>query len=49
MGGRNAGCCQGEGILIKPITPLQELAGIDAGNALTEMKKLDAMRTLDRC
>ncbi|MGA2627285.1 MAG: AbrB/MazE/SpoVT family DNA-binding domain-containing protein [Candidatus Bathyarchaeia archaeon] len=40
----------GDGILIKPIIPLQDLAGIDAGKmAITEMrKKLDAMRAHDR-
>jgi len=40
----------GDGILIKPITPLQDLAGIDAGKvAISEMrKKLNAMRTHDR-
>ena len=40
----------GDGILIKPITPIEDLAGIDAGKIrLDEMrKKLDAMRTHDR-
>jgi AbrB family looped-hinge helix DNA binding protein len=40
----------GDGILIKPIIPLQDLAGVDAGKiAITEMrKKLDAMRAHDR-
>ena len=40
----------GDGILIKPIIPLQDLAGIDAGKmGITEMrKKLDAMRAHDR-
>ncbi len=41
----------GDGILIKPITPLQNLAGIDAGKvSILEMrKKLDAMRAHDWC
>lgn len=40
----------GDGILIKPITPLEDLAGIDAGKvAIAEMRKrLDAMRAHDR-
>ena len=40
----------GDGILIKPIIPIQDLAGIDAGKiAITEMrKKLDAMRAHDQ-
>ena len=40
----------GDGILIKPITPIEDLAGIDGGKIrLDEMrKKLDAMRTHDR-
>jgi AbrB family looped-hinge helix DNA binding protein len=40
----------GEGILIKPITPIEDLAGIDAGKIpLMEMRrKLDDMRRQDR-
>jgi len=40
----------GEGILIKPITPIKDLAGVDAGKmSLHEMrKKLDDIRTRDR-
>ncbi len=40
----------GDGILIKPITPIEDLAGIDAGKIrLDEMRKnLDAMRAHDR-
>ena len=39
-----------EGILIKPITPIEDLAGIDAGKMkLHEMrKKLDGIRGRDR-
>jgi antitoxin PrlF len=39
-----------DGILIKPITPIENLAGIDAGKiSLDEMKrKLDHMRRQDR-
>ncbi len=38
------------GIIIKPITPLEDLAGVDAGKVtLEEMrKKLDDMRRQDR-
>ena len=40
----------GDGILIKPITPIEDLAGVDAGKVpLEEMrKKLDVMRRQDR-
>ena len=40
----------GEGILIKPITPIEDLAGIDASKmSLHEMrKKLDDIRARDR-
>ena len=40
----------GGGILMKPITPIEDLAGVDAGKVhLTEMRrKLDAMRQQDR-
>ena len=40
----------GEGILIKPITPIEDLAGIDAGKVtLEEMRrKLDDIRRQDR-
>lgn len=39
-----------DGILITPVTPLEDLVGIDAGKVtMAEMrKKLDAMRTHDR-
>ena len=39
----------GEGILIKPITPIEDLAGVDAGKlSLEEMrKKLDDFRSRD--
>jgi antitoxin PrlF len=39
-----------DGIVIKPITPIEDLAGIDAGKVpLQEMrKKLDDMRREDR-
>lgn len=39
-----------DGIIIKPITPIEDLAGIDAGNiSVEEMKrKLDDMRRQDR-
>ncbi len=39
-----------DGILIKPITPIEKLAGIDAEKvSLTKMrKKLDHMRSHDR-
>jgi len=39
-----------DGIIIKPITPIEDLAGIDAGKiSLDEMKrKLDEMRRQDR-
>lgn len=39
-----------EGIIIKPITPIEDLAGVDAGKiSLEEMKKrLDGLRTQDR-
>jgi len=40
----------GEGIVIKPITPIEDLAGVDAGKiSLGQMrKKLDDLRTQDR-
>jgi AbrB family looped-hinge helix DNA binding protein len=40
----------GDGILVKPITPLEDLAGVDAGKvSLHEMRKaLDEMRSRDR-
>jgi len=40
----------GDGIFIKPITPIEDLAGIDAGKIpLTEMRrKLDDIRRRDR-
>lgn len=40
----------GDGILIKPITPIEDLAGVDAGKVpLKEMRrKLDDMRRQDR-
>ncbi len=40
----------GDGILIKPITPIEDLAGVDAGKVtLEEMKKkLDDIRRRDR-
>jgi antitoxin PrlF len=39
-----------DGIIIKPITPIEDLAGIDAGKiSVDEMKrKLDEMRRQDR-
>jgi len=39
-----------EGILITPITPIEDLAGVDAGRiSLKQMrKKLDDMRARDR-
>ncbi|MGA8904875.1 MAG: AbrB/MazE/SpoVT family DNA-binding domain-containing protein [Candidatus Bathyarchaeia archaeon] len=39
-----------EGILIKPITPIESLAGVDAGKvSIARMKrKLDDMRRQDR-
>lgn len=39
-----------EGIIIKPITPIEDLAGIDAGKiGLEQMrKKLDVIRSRDR-
>jgi AbrB family looped-hinge helix DNA binding protein len=39
-----------DGIVIKPITPIEDLAGIDAGKvSLEEMKRtLDDMRRRDR-
>jgi len=39
-----------EGIIIKPITAIEDLAGVDAGKiSLEEMKKrLDGLRTQDR-
>jgi AbrB family looped-hinge helix DNA binding protein len=40
----------GDGIVIKPITPIEDLAGIDAGKvSLEEMRRtLDDMRRRDR-
>lgn len=40
----------GDGILIRPITPIEDLAGVDAGKvSLEEMKKkLDGTRRQDR-
>ncbi len=40
----------GDGILVKPITPIEDLAGVDAGKlTLQEMRKaLDDMRSRDR-
>jgi len=40
----------GEGIVIKSITPIEDLAGVDAGKIrLGQMrKKLDDLRTQDR-
>jgi len=39
-----------EGILITPITPIEDLAGVDAGKISLEQmrKKLDDMRARDR-
>lgn len=39
-----------EGILITPITPIEDLAGVDAGRISLEQmrKKLDDMRAHDR-
>jgi AbrB family looped-hinge helix DNA binding protein len=39
-----------EGIIIKPITPIEDLAGIDAGKVGLEQmrKKLDDIRSRDR-
>lgn len=39
-----------QGILLSPVTPLEDLAGVDAGKiAIEEMKKrLDRMRSEDR-
>jgi AbrB family looped-hinge helix DNA binding protein len=39
-----------EGILIKPITPIEDLAGVDAGKLTIEQmkRKLDDMRAHDR-
>ena len=39
-----------EGILIKPITPIEDLAGVDAGKIDLEQmrKKLDGIRSRDR-
>jgi len=39
-----------EGLVIQPITPIEDLAGVDAGKiSLSEMKKaLDDMRRKDR-
>ena len=40
----------GDGILVKPITPIEDLAGVDAGKlTFQEMRKaLDDMRSRDR-
>jgi len=40
----------GEGIVIKPITPIEDFAGVDAGKISLEQmrKKLDDLRTQDR-
>lgn len=40
----------GEGILIKPITPIEDLAGVDADKISLEQmrKKLDDLRAKDR-
>ena len=40
----------GEGIIIKPITPIEDLAGVDAGKINLEQmrKKLDDLRAQDR-
>jgi len=40
----------GEGVLITPITPIEDLAGVDAGKvSLRQMrKKLDELRSRDR-
>lgn len=40
----------GDGILIKPITPIEDLAGVDAGKVSLEQmrKELDEMRARDR-
>ena len=40
----------GDGILVKPLTPIEDLAGVDAGKlTLQEMRKaLDDMRSRDR-
>jgi len=39
-----------DGILIKPIIPIEDLAGIDAGKVTSEQmkKKLDDIRSRDR-
>ncbi len=39
-----------EGIMIKPITPIEDLAGVDANKISLEQmrKKLDNLRTQDR-
>ena len=39
-----------EGIMIKPITPIEDLAGVDANKISLEQmrKKLDDLRTQDR-
>jgi AbrB family looped-hinge helix DNA binding protein len=39
-----------EGILIKPITPIEDLAGVDAGKLSLEQmrRKLDDLRAHDR-
>ena len=39
-----------QGILLSPVTPLEDLAGIDAGrvNVYEMMRRLDKMRSEDR-
>ncbi len=40
----------GDGIVISPVTPIEELAGVDAGKISLEQmrKKLDRLRSHDR-
>jgi AbrB family looped-hinge helix DNA binding protein len=40
----------GEGVLITPIIPIEDLAGVDAGKVSLEQmrKELDALRSRDR-
>ncbi len=40
----------GDGIVISPVTPIEELAGVDAGKISLEQmrKKLDSLRSYDR-
>lgn len=39
-----------DGVLLKPVTPLEDLAGIDAGKVslIDALRKIDKMRAQDR-